>query len=150
MKEVSAFKKNQGGFTMIELVVVLAIVALVIGFAARGLFQSKEDAKVQTAQNQLMKDYPSAIIRLVTLSNQCNNTSITKDKLISRGISEKTVWGTDWSVTTTGGNRATITYALDVKDADAGPNLATALAASDNIVSATGTASSVVVTYYCN
>ena len=99
-------KKSQGGFTLVELVVVLAILALIIGVMSSGLFQSKEDAKVQAAKTQLLKDFPSAITRLVTMSNKCNNTTITYDKMVERGAPEETVFGGAWTVSTAGGNTA--------------------------------------------
>lgn len=143
-------KNKQAGFTLIELVVVLAILALIILVMSSGLFQSKEDAKIQSTQMQLLKDFPGAVTRVVTMTNKCNNTTITKAKLVSRGAPEQTVFGTDWTVTTTGNNTVTVTYPLDVQDATLGPMLATALSDAPNVKSATGTATQVVVAYRCN
>lgn len=143
-------KKSQQGFTLVELVVVLAILALIIGVMSSGLFQSKEDAKVQAAKTQLLKDFPSAITRLVTMSNKCNNTTITYDKMVERGAPEETVFGGAWTVTTSGGNTATVTYPLDLADTALATSLKDSLATAPNVKSSTGTTTQVVVAYRCN
>lgn len=143
-------KKAQGGFTLVELVVVLAILALIIGVMSSGLFQSKEDAKVQAAKTQLLKDFPSAITRLVTMSNKCNNTTITFDKMVERGAPEETVFGGAWTVSTAGGNTATVTYPLDLQDTGLATSLKDSLATAPNVKSVTGTTAQVVVAYRCN
>lgn len=143
-------KKKQGGFTLVELVVVLAILALIIGVMSSGLFQSKEDAKVQAAKTQLLKDFPSGITRLVTMANKCNNTTITYDKLVERGAPSETVFGSAWSVTTSGGNTATVTYPLDLQDTELATSLKNALAEAPNVKSVSGTSAQIVVAYRCN
>ncbi|MEX6780266.1 type II secretion system protein [Pseudomonas aeruginosa] len=143
-------KKSQQGFTLVELVVVLAILALIIGVMSSGLFQSKEDAKVQAAKTQLLKDFPSAITRLVTMSNKCNNTTITRDKMVERGAPEETVFGGAWTVTTSGGNTATVTYPLDLADTALATSLKDSLATAPNVKSSTGTTTQVVIAYRCN
>lgn len=143
-------KKKQGGFTLVELVVVLAILALIIGVMSTGLFQSKEDAKVQAAKTQLLKDFPSGITRLVTMSNKCNSTTITYDKLVERGAPAETVFGGTWSVTTSGGNTATVTYPLDLQDTDLATDLKDSLNDAPNVKSVSGTTAQIVVAYRCN
>jgi prepilin-type N-terminal cleavage/methylation domain-containing protein len=142
--------RSMRGYTLVELVVVLAIIAMIILYGASGLFQSKEDAKVQSAKTQLLKDFPSGIQRLVTMANACNNTSITKAKLESRGVPATTVFGGAWTVTTSGGNTATVTYPLDIADADLATALKDSLTGAPNVKSVTGSATQVVVNYACN
>lgn len=143
-------KKGQQGFTLVELVVVLAILALIIGVMSAGLFQSKEDAKVQAAKNQLLKDFPSAITRLVTMTNKCNATTIDKPKMVARGAPAETVFGSAWTVTTAGGNSVSVTYPLDLQDTALATSLRDSLVGAPNVLSATGTAAQVVVAYRCN
>lgn len=143
-------KKQQGGFTLVELIIVLAILAIIVAIFSSGLFQTKEDAKVQAAKTQLLKDFPSGITRLVTMSNKCNNTSITYDKLVERGAPSETVFGGTWSVTTSGGNTATVTYPLDLQDTNLATDLKNALDGAPNVKSVTGTSAQVVVAYRCN
>jgi len=143
-------KKKQAGFTLVELVVVLAILAIIIAVMSGGLFQSKEDAKVQAVKTQLLKDFPSGITRLVTMSNKCSNTTITYDKLVERGAPAETVFGGTWSVTTSGGNTATVTYPLDLQDTDLATALKDSLTGAPNIKSVSSTSSQIVVAYRCN
>lgn len=143
-------KKGQKGFTLVELVIVLAILALIIAVMSSGLFQSREDSKVQAAKTQLLKDFPSAITRLVTMSNKCNNTTITYAKMVERGAPKETVFGRAWTVATSGGNTVTVTYPLDLQDTTLATSLKDSLVTSPNVKSATGTATQVVVAYRCN
>lgn len=147
---IATGKKKQRGFTMVELLMVLVAIGLLIWVMNSGLFQSQEDAKAQTAKTQLLKDFPRGIATLVSFTNKCTNTTITRDKLISRGVPSETVWGGAWSVTTSGGNTVTVTYPLDLKDTDLGAQVADALLRSDNIKTATGTGTQIVVSYRCN
>lgn len=142
--------RSQRGFTLIELVIVLAILALIIAVMSSGLFQSKEDAKVQAVKTQLLKDFPNGITQLVTMGNSCDNTVVTYARMVTRGVPAKTVFGSTWSITTSGGNIATVTYPLDLSDATLATDLVTAMSTAPNVTSATGTATQVVINYRCN
>jgi len=143
-------KKGQQGFTLVELVVVMAILALIIAVMSSDLFQSKEDAKVQAARTQLTKDFPSAITRILTMTNLCSSTTIDKAKLVARGAPAQTVFGLAWAVSTSAGNTVTITYPLDLDDTTLATSLKDALTLSPNVKSVTSTSSQVVVSYRCN
>lgn len=143
-------KQTQRGFTLVELVIVLAILALIIGVMSSGLFQSQEDAKVQAAKTQLVKDFPSAITRLVTMSNKCDTSSISYEKMVDRGAPKETVFGIAWTVATSSGNTVTVTYPLDLEDTDLATSLKESLETAPNIKSVTGTTAQVVVSYRCN
>lgn len=142
--------KSQRGFTLVELVIVLGVLALLLMVLSTGLFQSKEDAKVQSAQTQLLKDFPSAITRIVTMTNKCDNTSLTVQKLVDRGVNPNTVFGTPWTISTSGGNTVTVTYPLDLQDTTLATSMLSAIQAAPNVKSATGTTTQVAVTYRCN
>ncbi|MCF5371289.1 prepilin-type N-terminal cleavage/methylation domain-containing protein [Pseudomonas syringae] len=143
-------RKSQKGFTLVELVVVLFILALIIAVLSSGLFQSKEDAKVQAVKTQLLNTFPSAITRIVTMYNKCNNTVITKDKLIERGAPTETVFQSAWTVTTSGGNTTTLTYPLDLQDGELATGLVDALQVAPNVKSVSGTSSKIEIAYRCN
>lgn len=146
MKKVS---KKQVGFTLIELAIVLSVIGIMAAVILPGLFQSREDAKYATAQTQLEKDFPSAIIRYVTRKNTC--VGMTAEDLIERGVSENSIWGSPWSITTTT-NTATLTYPIEANDSnpDAEEDLATALALSSNVQSAAASGTGVTIVYRCN
>lgn len=142
--------RKQKGFTLVELVVVMAVIGLLMYVLMPGLFQSKEDAKVQGVKTQLLKDFPGGITRLVTMTNKCNNTTITYDKLVERGLQPETVFGTTWSITTSGGNTATVTYPLDLDDPALATDLKDSLTGAPNVKSVTATTAQIVVSYRCN
>nr|WP_192963253.1 type II secretion system protein [Pseudomonas fluorescens]CEK42033.1 hypothetical protein PQBR57_0080 [Pseudomonas fluorescens SBW25] len=142
--------RKQKGFTLIELMVVLAVIGILIKIFMPGLFQSQEDAKVQGVKTQLLKDFPSSITRLVTMSNKCNNTTITYAKMVERGMAPETVFGGTWSITTSGGNTATVTYPLDLNDADLATDLKDTLTGAPNVKSVSNTSAQIVVAYRCN
>jgi hypothetical protein len=84
------------------------------------------------------------------MSNKCNNTVITYDKLVERGAPPETVFGGTWSITTSGGNTATVTYPLDLQDAALATDLKDSLVGANNVKSVSGTAAQIVVAYRCN
>lgn len=142
---------KQKGFTLLEIVIAIAIVALLAAFILPGLLQNKEDAKFSTALTQLQKDFPSAITRQVARTNNCSTATITKTLLEARGLPAFTVWNTGWTVSNVSTNQVSISYTIDSTDQSTAANLATALNQSNNVVSALATAnSSVAVSYRCN
>ncbi|MBJ2204226.1 type II secretion system protein [Pseudomonas sp. ChxA] len=143
--------KMQKGFTLLEIVIAIAIVAMLAAFILPGLLQNKEDAKYSTALTQLEKDFPSAITRQVSRTNTCSSTSITKELLLERGLPAKTVWNTDWSVAGVTSNTVTINYTLDSTDDKTAADMATALSSNNNVQSATASGNTqIAVAYRCN
>lgn len=47
------FNRRQGGFTLLEMIVVLVIIGLIMGLVGPRLFSQADKAKVQTAQTQV-------------------------------------------------------------------------------------------------
>lgn len=143
--------QKQKGFTLLEIVIAIAIVAMLAAAILPGLIQNKEDAKYSTALTQLEKDFPSAITRQVSRTNTCSATTITKQLLLERGLPQTTVWNTAWSVSGVTSNTVTINYTIDSTDSKTAGDMATALEATNNVVSATASGStSISVAYRCN
>lgn len=148
-----ALRKKQGGFTLLEIVIALAVLAVILGVLASGLFQSQEDAKLQAARTQIMKDFPSAIMRVVSISNSC--TKVDKARLIARGLPDKTVWGTEWTVGGATSSAITITYPTEAKDTVSLSDLVAGIPtytsdSSSNISTISATGKSITVAYRCN
>jgi prepilin-type N-terminal cleavage/methylation domain-containing protein len=145
--------QKQKGFTLIEIVVALSIVMMLLIFLVPGLFQSQEDSKVQAAQTQIMKDFPSAILRVKTMARTC--ASITTAKLVARGIPAQTPWESNWSVTAATATAVTISYPTGISDASILTDVASGLPKypadkSSNITSATASSGNLVIVFSCN
>ncbi len=151
MKQLSIRKNKQAGFTLLEVVIAIAIVALLAAAILPGLLQNREDAKYSTALTQLQKDFPSAITRQVSRTNACNATNITTATLTSRGLPVTTAWNEAWTAAVAG-NLVTITYPITnaADPAKTGADMAAALTGSNNVASAAYASSKMTVSYRCN
>lgn len=142
--------KMQQGFTLLEIMIAIAIVALLAAVVLPSYFQNQNDAKYSTVLTQLQETFPSAITRQLSRTTVCNATNMSTANLQSRGISSQTVWGETWSSAFTTG-RVTITYPVGASDdpAQVGADLVTALTGSKNIASVSYSGNNVTVVYRC-
>ena len=146
-------RSRQKGFTLLEVVIAIAIVALLAAVILPGLLKNRDDAQYSAALTQLQKDFPSAITRQLARTNQCSATTMTTANLITRGLPQNTVWGVAWTAAYNAGtNRVTITYPLTNSDnpATVGADLVTALTASNNVAAAAVAGNNLTVSYRCN
>lgn len=140
---------KQKGFTLIEIMVAIAIVALLAAMFLPGLMRKREDAKYSTALTMLQKDFPGAIATQVSRTNLC--LGMTKADLTDRGVPTLGVWNQAWTLDSATANLVTISYPIDSTDASTAGDLVTALLQSSNISTATATANTkVTVAYRCN
>lgn len=140
-------KTSQSGFTLVELMVTLAIVGLLAAFFYPSLGNTGDDAKVAAARTSLNKDFPAAISAQLARTRSCS--TVTTENLHKRGVNDKTVWGDTWTAVPNG-NIVTLTYPLSSAQdvASAGTDLA--LVAEDGVVtSATFTNPNLIITYRC-
>lgn len=148
-----ALGSKQKGFTLVELVIVLAVLAVIIGVMTAGMFQSQEDAKIQAARTQIMKDFPSGIMRIRTMANTC--TAVDTAKLQARGLPATTVWGTNWSVTGATATGVTVSYPTALSDATILADVASGIPRypadpSSNITTITASGTTLTIVYRCN
>lgn len=146
-------RMKQKGFTLLEVVIAISIVALLAAFILPGLLKNREDAKYSSALTQLQKDIPSAITRQLARTNQCTAVAMTKANLESRGLQPNTVWGSPWTVAYAAAtNRVTVTYPLtNAEDpAEIGPDIVLALTSSNNVAAATASTTALTISYRCN
>lgn len=101
--------KNQRGFTLIELAVVIVIVILLAAFFAMNLWRSREDAKVGVANTWLINTLPTAIAAHVSRTGESDG--LTEQDLIQRGTKAKTEWEETWTATGAGG-KVTVKYQI--------------------------------------
>ncbi len=145
--------KKQKGFTLVELVIVLAVLAVIIGVMTAGMFQSQEDAKIQAARTQIMKDFPSGIMRIRTMANTC--TAVDTAKLQARGLPATTVWGTTWTVTGATTSGVTVAYPTALSDTTILADVASGIPKypadpSSNITTITAAGQTLTINYRCN
>lgn len=153
--------KRQGekGFTLVELIAVVAIISLIAVYITIEINQSNDDAKVGLATAFLASSVPGAISSyksrhmgscrninaaagtgetLPTLTGETTTSTPAKQRLVARGLSPTTIWDDFWSVAYTDANRQiTMTYPLvGVNSNTVGTDLANNLTENPQVVSA--------------
>lgn len=153
MKKGFVTSKQQKGFTLLEIVIAIAIVALLAAAILPGLLRNRDDAQYSTALTLLQKEFPSAITRQLSRTNACNATTMTKTKFEERGLRPTTVWGANWT-TSYAGNLVTIVYPLTGANdtSTTGDDMVTALDPNTNanIASVNFADPILTVRYRCN
>ncbi len=106
-------QKKQAGFTLIELITVVSMLALLTIFIAREMGQSSDDIKLNLVATVLVSGVPAAIIAdKATNAGNCT-PALTQAQLITRGVPTKTPWGEDWTASYKADDREiTVTYSL--------------------------------------
>lgn len=144
-------RTTQKGFTLLELVIAIAILALLAAALLPSMLKSRDDAQYSAALTQLQKDFPSGITRQLARTNQCNATTMTRANLITRGLPVNTVWGSAWSASYAS-NLVSIVYPLTNSDdpASVGQDLADNLSGSSNVAGVAVSGTNLTVQYRCN
>ncbi|MDX1693092.1 MAG: type II secretion system protein, partial [Ketobacteraceae bacterium] len=99
--------KNRKGFTLVELITVVAIVSLLVVYITIKLGSSNEDAKVALASTFILGNVPTAIssykarhmnsCTALTDFNDDTDGDAVREELIKRGLVRTTPWNEDWS-----------------------------------------------------
>lgn len=104
-------KRKAGGFTLIELITVIGILAIMSLFIFQEFGGASDDAKYGVAQTVLLKNFPMAISRVYGRTGTCLN--LTAINLQDRGMNPQTPWGEVWTVAAATEDRVTITYPMN-------------------------------------
>lgn len=128
--------KREEGFTLVELITVVAIISLLVVYITIEIGRSNDDAKIGVATTFLLANVPSAIssykARHLNTCAGLNGLAADplKDALTDRGLVPTTPWNEDWTVAYNHPTRVlTITFPLtgsddvDVAGADLVANL---------------------------
>lgn len=153
MKKGFVSSKQQQGFTLLEIVIAIAIVALLAAAILPGLLRNRDDAQYSTALTLLQKEFPSAITRQLSRTNACTAATMTKENFEARGLRPTTVWGGNWT-TSFGANLVTIVYPVTGANdtAETGADMALALdpTVNTNIASVNFADPVLTIRYRCN
>lgn len=112
-------RQNKGvkGFTLVELITVVAIVSLLVVYITIEIGRSNDDAKVGVSTTFLLTNVPAAISSFKARNmNSCvslngDAPADVKAALVARGLVPNTTWGEAWTVTYTHATRLIeITY----------------------------------------
>jgi Tfp pilus assembly protein FimT len=90
--------KKQKGFTFVELLVIMVIIAIIGGIGIQFVLSTQEDkAKLTNARTFLGKDIPTAIYSVMAREGDIED--VTKAKLMIENIKGISEWDENWTVT---------------------------------------------------
>jgi prepilin-type N-terminal cleavage/methylation domain-containing protein len=141
----SHYKKFAKGFTLIEVMVVIAIVGILSAVVYSTTSGSKADARYSLGEQQLTKYFPESLQRLLIRHNDC--TILDKTEFVGTGIKTDNAFGNSWLVASVTATTATITYPM-LSSADA-TSMAANVSGGFLINSVTPTAASLSIVYSC-
>ena len=166
--------KQQNGFTLVELIAVVAIISMIAVYITIEINQSSDDAKIGLATAFLTSNVPSAISSYrarhlsscVTMVNPENNGDdldgdgvvTVKDLLMARGLARTTPWADEWEATFDNATRE-ITLVFPLTGTNAG-DVAAALTSNlenrsqivsiDNGLDENATSGDITIVYSCS
>lgn len=166
--------KQQNGFTLVELIAVVAIISMIAVYITIEINQSSDDAKIGLATAFLTSNVPSAIssYRARHLSScrtmtdpEANGEDVdgdgetdVKDLLMARGLASTTPWDDDWLAEYADDTRE-ITITFPLRGTNAG-DVADALTSNlegrsqivsiDNGVTEGATTGDITIVYSCS
>lgn len=91
--------KNNSGFTLIEMLVVIIILGLLAAFFGQRMFGKQDDTNVQVVRTIMLHSFPVAISGFYSThqpKTTGGNLDITQE-LIDRGVKTETPWVEEWS-----------------------------------------------------
>lgn len=119
-------KKTQSGFTLIELMIVVTVLAILASVGMKGYTTWVRGSNVDAASYFVERDFLSAATQCFRIKR--TYTSCTKAELTKYGLDDNTPWDTAWTVTVSG-NRFQLS--IPVPDTTSGTMLAERLNSSD-------------------
>jgi prepilin-type N-terminal cleavage/methylation domain-containing protein len=143
-KQLQTQKKSKG-FTLIELMVVIGIVAILTGAVYLSTSGSKADARFSIGEQELIKTYPETIQRMLIRNTNC--TTIDKTDFITAGLTALNTFGLTWLVPSSTANTLTVTYPM-LSNSDA-TTMVARVSSGFLINSATASGVNVTVVYSC-
>src|SRR5690606_13851976 len=115
-------QKRHQGFTLVELITVVAIIALLVVYISVEIGTTNDDAKVGISNTFFLGNVPAALGSYKSRhANSCSAWAATgadvRGDLIARGSIDTTPWQTDWSAAyDAAARRLIITFPTDRSD----------------------------------
>lgn len=104
-------KKHQGGYSIIELIVVLGIVAVLASGVLMYANSISENNTIKTAKNELLYIFPNAIRECIARRNTLTGCNTAKIKEVLFLNTANTAWGEVWTATDAS-DKVTIVYPI--------------------------------------
>lgn len=104
----AASRSKQAGFTMVEIMIVIAIIGILTYLVVQGLSGNQDTARASDARTFFTSSLPSSVTSYGAAVGQ-NSTISAADDLIPYGAPVETAWGDSWSVSSSGTARDGVT-----------------------------------------
>lgn len=105
MKSVKSVKRQQGGFTLIEVIIAIVVGLVIIAGAAYILGGSQDDARANATKEFFLSQVPAAVQSYVSISGSLDGlafasspNTVAKPILEARGLKPTTPWNAAWTV----------------------------------------------------
>ncbi len=102
--QTQASRASQGGFTLLEIMIVLAIIGLIVGGVAVNLFGRFKKAQAETTKTNIAQIASASEQYMIENTNACPQSI---EDLVSKGYLKKKVqdsWGRDFVIKCPGAN----------------------------------------------
>ena len=107
-------RRNQGGFTLPEILAVIALISILISVISTNFGNASRDLSLASSKDTLLNDIPAAMMSYRAINGSL--TGMDKADLTSNGVPDKSPDGDAWAVGTVTSRSAVINWLLSGAD----------------------------------